>query len=86
MRWYYKYLPYFILERKLSEEDDFNSPTVKYIDDRVMSVVMLEIEKGVWIGTNKKEYLLKEKAQLEKKIKNINKELEWLEHELSEMD
>ena len=86
MKWYYKYLPYFILERKLSKEDEFNSPTVKYIDNKEMSVVMLEIEKGVWIGTNKKEYLLKEKAQLEKKIKNINKELEWLKHELSEMD
>lgn len=86
MKWYYKYLPYSILERKLSKEDDFNSPIVKYIDGKEMSVVMLEIDKGVWIGTNKKEYLLKEKAQLEIKIKDINKKLEWLEHELSEMD
>lgn len=86
MKWYYKYLPYFILERKLSKEDDFNSPTVKYINDKEILMVMLEIENGVWIGTNKKEFLVRRKIQLEKEIKDINEEMELVSNELSEMD
>lgn len=86
MSWYYKYLPYFLLERKLQKEDDFNAPTVKYINDKEISMVLLEIGKGVWIGQNKKEFLLRRKERLEKEIQEINEKLEGLNHELSKMD
>lgn len=86
MKWYYKYLPYFLLERKLNREDDFNAPTVKYINDKEISMILLEIEKGVWIGQNEKEYLLRRKKGIENKIEEMNDELRRVESELSKMD
>jgi hypothetical protein len=84
--WYYKYLPYYILERKLKKEDDFNCPTVKYIHDKEIKIVLLEVDKGVWIGANKKEWLLIRKEALEERIKSKQQELRWITNELSAMD
>lgn len=85
MKWCYKYLPYFILERKLQQEDDFNAPTVKYINDKEIPVVMLEIEKGIWIGQNKKEFLLRKKSYYESEIVRINEQLEVINDDLSKL-
>lgn len=82
MKWYLKYLPYILLERKLKKADDFNAPTVKYINRKEIHMVLIDIEKGVWIGQNKKEFLLRRKERLEREIEDINKDLEGL-NELS---
>ena len=84
MKWYYKYLPYYLLERKLQAVEDFQ--TVKYIQDKEISVNLLEIQKGVWIAANKKYFLESKKQYLEEKLKEINEELEGLQNELSKMD
>jgi hypothetical protein len=86
MKRYYKYIPYFLLERILQKEDDLNAPKVKYINDKEIPVVMLEIEKDVWIGANQKEFLLSQKSYYEAEIIRINKRLEELNNELSTMD
>lgn len=80
MKWYYKYLPYFILERKLHHQnpDDADTLFLKGYYSNEYKICLIEIEHGLWIGANKKEILEAKKKKLETRLQDVTKELEGL--------
>jgi len=81
MVWYYKYLPYFILERMLHAQDLDESETLilKGYESKEYKICLIEIQPGLWLGTNQKEIIEGKKKQLEKQLNEVNKDLEGLE-------
>ena len=80
MAWYYKYLPYFLLERKLNSQDPDDADTLilKGYEMNEYKICIININPGLWIGANKKDILEGKKKQLEHQLQNVNEELEGL--------
>jgi len=75
MKWYYKYLPWFLLERKLNKIDPFYADKIT-IGEETHEIILLEISEGIWIGTNYSDYWNAQKTQSEKMIKEYTRKLE----------
>lgn len=81
---YYKYLPWFILERKLNKIDPFYADKVT-IGKEDREIVLLKISDGVWIGTNHSDYWKSQKTEAEKRIKEYTRKLEEANGHLQEV-
>jgi hypothetical protein len=81
--WYYKYLPFYFLEWKLKRKDPYYSDIVELKDK--YNLVLLEISEGVWIGTNKRDFIVAQIEQLEREIESKKSELEALNVSLCNM-
>lgn len=81
MKWYYKYLPYFILEKKLhtQDPDDADTLILKGYEMKEYQICLIEIKPGLWIGANKKEVLESKKKSLERQLNGVNADLKELE-------
>jgi len=84
MKWYYKYLPWFLLERKLNKIDPFYADKIT-IGEETHDIILLEISDGIWIGTNKSDYWESQKKQSEKMIKEYTRKLEEANDHLQEV-
>jgi hypothetical protein len=69
-----------MLERKLLKQDPdcSDSLILKGYEMNKYNISLIEIEKGVWLGTNPKEILESEKKKLERRLEEVNKDLEEL--------
>ncbi len=84
MSWYYKYLPWFLLERKLNKIDPFYADKIT-IGNEDHDIILLEISDGIWIGTNHSDYWETQKIQSEKMIKEYTRKLEEANGHLQEV-
>jgi hypothetical protein len=81
---YYKYLPWFILERLVNKLDPDFSTTFSFGGENEYEICLIEIENGLWLGTNLTELLKSKKARLERKLAVLNKELEEINKEMED--
>jgi uncharacterized protein (DUF2461 family) len=81
-RWYYKYLPWFILERKINTVGKFYTAET-WKNENTTNWQLLEIvDDSVWILTNQEAYLKRVKQNRENEIKKLQKDLEEINNEL----